>query len=426
MKKEKGKMIGLISINYKHAPVEIREQFDFSENQKLEFHQILRSNCNVEGLMILSTCNRTEIYFEYENHIGQENKLMHAVLKSLVEFKSFNESLSPYLEKKTNKDVVEHIFRVIAGLESMIVGEYQIVEQLKDAFAFEKKKKMLGPIINRMVQKAFETGKYIRTHTNIDKGAMSVSYAAVEKVAQKFDILKIKTLCVGAGETGALSVQYLDKKGCKDIAITNRTFSKAEKLSNQFNIRTIHFDELKITIALVDVAIFSTSSKEPLLNVKEVEKIVLNREKELLLIDLCVPRNLPKEIGDIEGVSLVNIDGLKDIVNVNYNKRKMEVIKAESFIAEFLLDFEDWASSRQLRPSILSLKSQFNELIDSDTEKCNCCNESLKYCKQFSYYQSRLSKKFAGRLIQQIKKVSNNGKNEQALEIINQIFTDDK
>jgi len=419
-------MIGLISINYKHAPVEIREQFDFSDNQKSDFHQILKNNYNVEGLMILSTCNRTEIYFEYENHIGQESKLMHAVLKALVEFKSFNESLSPYLEKKTNKDVVEHIFRVIAGLESMIVGEYQIVEQLKDAFNFAEKKKMLGPIINRMVQKAFETGKCIRTQTNIDKGAMSVSYAAVEKVAQKFDVIKIKALCVGAGETGALTVQYLDKKGCKDIAITNRTFSKAEELANQFNINTIQFDQLKTTLKIVDVAIFSTSSKESLLTTKEVEEIVFNIEKELLFIDLCVPRNLPKEIGDIEGVTLVNIDGLKDMVNTNYNKRKMEVVKAESFISEFLMDFEDWASSRQLRPSILSLKNQFDDLIDSDIEKCKCCNRSLKNCKQFSDYQSRLSKKFTGKLIQKIKKVSNNGKNEQALEIINQIFTDDK
>ena len=417
-------MIGLISINYKHAPVEIREQFDFSDDQKSEFHNILKSNYNVEGLMILSTCNRTEIYFEYENHIGQESKLMHAVLKALVNFKSFNESLSPYLVKKTNKDVVEHIFRVIAGLESMIIGEYQIVEQLKDAFTFAEKKKMLGPIINRMVQKAFETGKFIRTYTNIDKGAMSVSYAAVEKAAQKFDILKIKTLCVGAGETGALSIQYLKKKGCKDISITNRTFSKSEKLANQHNINIIHFDELKITLGLVDVVIFSTSSKESLLTVKEVEKIVSNREKELLFIDLCVPRNLPKEIGEIEKVNLINIDSLKDTVNTNYNKRKMEVVKAESFIAEFLMDFEDWASFRQLRPSILSLKNQFDELIDLDTEKCNCCNKSLKNCDKFSHYQSRLSKKFAGRLIQQIKKVSNNGKNEQALEIINQIFTD--
>ena len=419
-------MIGLISINYKHAPLDIREQFDFTDDQKLNFHHILKRNHKVEGLMILSTCNRTEIYFEYENHIGHESKLMHAVLKALVDFKSFNESLSPYLEKKTNKDVTEHIFRVIAGLESMIVGEYQIVEQLKDAYNFAENKKMLGPIISRMVQKAFETGKYIRTHTNIDKGAISVSYAAIEKVAQNFDISKIKTLCVGAGETGALTVQYLDKKGCKDIAITNRDFSKAEELANKFNINAIHFEELKNSLLLVDVAIFSTSSKESLLTENQVKKIAFNRKKELLLIDLCVPRNLPKEIGDIKGVSLVNIDGLKDMVNTNYNKRKMEVVKAESFISEFLIDFEDWTSSRQLRPSILSLKNQFDELIDSDTEKCNCCNESLKNCKQFSHYQSRLSKKFAGRLIKQIKKVSDNGKNEEALEIINQIFTDDK
>ncbi len=416
-------MIGLISINYKHAPLDIREQFDFTDDQKLNFHHILKRNHKVEGLMILSTCNRTEIYFEYENHIGHESKLMHAVLKALVDFKSFNESLSPYLEKKTNKDVTEHIFRVIAGLESMIVGEYQIVEQLKDAYNFAENKKMLGPIISRMVQKAFETGKYIRTHTNIDKGAISVSYAAIEKVAQNFDISKIKTLCVGAGETGALTVQYLDKKGCKDITVTNRTFSKAAELANQFNIKAIPFQELKTSLSEVDVALFSTASKKSLLTIEDVKKVMLTREKEILFIDMCVPRNLSKEIGDIDGISLVNIDGLKDMVNTNYNKRKSEVIKAENFIADFLIEFEDWASSRQLRPSILSLKNQFDELIDSDTEKCICCNKSLKNCEQFSHYQSRLSKKFAGRLIQQIKKVSNHGKNEQALEIINQIFT---
>ena len=308
----------------------------------------------------------------------------------------------------------------------MIVGEYQIMEQLKDAYTFSENTKMLGPIIGRLAQKAFETGKYIRTHTNIDKGAMSVSYAAVEKVAQQFDISNIKTLCVGAGETGTLSVQYLNKKGCKDITITNRTFSKAAELANKFKIQKIHFDELITTLKLVDVAIFSTSSKDTLLTIKQVEKIVVDRKKDLLLVDLCVPRNLSKEIGDIEGISLINIDGLKDIVNTNYNKRKGEIVKAENFIVDFLIEFEEWASSRQLRPSILSLKNQFDKLINSDTEKCICCKQSLRNCEYFSHYQSRLSKKFAGRLIQQIKKVSDNGKDEEALEIINQIFTDEK
>ena len=278
----------------------------------------------------------------------------------------------------------------------------------KSPFTFAEKKKMLGPIIKRLVQKAFETGKYIRTNTNIDKGAMSVSYAAVEKVAQQFDVSNIKTLCIGAGETGTLSVQYLNKKGCKDITVTNRTFSKAAELANKFNIKEIHFTELIRTLKLVDVAIFSTSSKDSLLTINEVEEIALNRKKELLLIDLCVPRNLSKEIGDIDGINLINIDGLKDIVNTNYNKRKSEVGKAESFIVDFLTEFEEWASSRQLRPSILHIKNQFDKLIDPDTEN-----------------KSRLSKKFAGQLIQQIKKVSKNGTDEQALEIINQIFTDE-
>jgi glutamyl-tRNA reductase len=148
-------MIGLISINYKHAPVEVRERFDFSDSQKLEFHQILRNNYDVEGLMILSTCNRTEIYFEYENHIGQESKIMHGILKALVDYKSFFESLSPFINKKTGIDVSKHLFRLVSGLESMIVGEYQIVEQIKEAFSFAKTNDMLGPIISRMVQKSF-------------------------------------------------------------------------------------------------------------------------------------------------------------------------------------------------------------------------------------------------------------------------------
>ena len=218
----------------------------------------------------------------------------------------------------------------------------------------------------------------------------------------------------------------MNKKGCKDITITNRTFNKAAELANKFNIQKIHFDELITTLKLVDVAIFSTSTKDTLLTIKQVEKIVVDRKKDLLLVDLCVPRNLSKEIGDIEGISLINIDGLKDIVKTNYNKRKSEIVKAESFIVDFLIEFEELASSRQLRPSILSLKNQFDKLINSDTEKCICCKQSLRNCEYFSHYQSRLSKKFAGRLIQQIKKVSDNGKDEEALEIINQIFTDEK
>ena len=145
-------MVGLISLNYKIAPIELREKFYLDDAQKIVFHNLLKKNVGVEGLMLISTCNRTEIYFEFENHIGQENKFIHSVVKELAEFRNFKDSLSPYLIKQTGSyNVSRHLFRLACGLESMIIGEFQIVEQLKEAYDFSYKHKMLGPILNRTV-----------------------------------------------------------------------------------------------------------------------------------------------------------------------------------------------------------------------------------------------------------------------------------
>ena len=416
-------MIGLISINYKHAPVEVRERFDFSELQKLEFHQILRNNYDVEGLMILSTCNRTEIYFEYENHIGQESKIMHGILKALVDYKSFFESLSPFINKKTGIDVSKHLFRLVSGLESMIVGEYQIVEQIKDAFSFAKENNMLGPIISRMVQKSFEAGKYIRTNTLIDKGAVSVSYAAVEKISRIFDLKNSSVLAVGAGETSILTIQHLQKKEIKKLAITNRSIEKAKEIANKYSLETKDFKDLHNHLNDFDVAIFSTSAKEELLSFDLVSQKMQERNySPLLLVDLCVPRNLPSSISEIEGVELINIDGLKDLVNENYTKRKSQISKAEEFIDFFLLEFDEWTTSRQLRPSIISLNDQFNTLLNSEQEGLDNADEG----KNFSDQHSRIKKKFLSNLIKKIKNVSDNGRDEEVLEVINKIFTDER
>jgi glutamyl-tRNA reductase len=416
-------MIGLISINYKHAPVEVRERFDFSELQKLEFHQILRNNHDVEGLMILSTCNRTEIYFEYENHIGQESKIMHGILKALVDYKSFFESLSPFINKKTGIDVSKHLFRLVSGLESMIVGEYQIVEQIKDAFSFAKENNMLGPIISRMVQKSFEAGKYIRTNTLIDKGAVSVSYAAVEKISRIFDLKNSSVLAVGAGETSILTIQYLQKKEIKKLAITNRSIEKAKEIANKYSLETKDFKGLHNHLNDFDVAIFSTSAKEELLSFDLVSQKMQERNySPLLLVDLCVPRNLPNSISEIEGVELINIDGLKDLVNENYTKRKSQISKAEEFIDFFLLEFDEWTTSRQLRPSIISLNDQFNTLLNFEQEGLDNADEG----KNFSDQHSRIKKKFLSNLIKKIKNVSDNGRDEEVLEVINKIFIDER
>lgn len=417
-------MIGLVSINYKNAPIEIREKFDFSDNQKDEFYKIIKSKRIVEGVMIISTCNRTEIYFENEKFTGLETKIIHKVLKELVDYKSFFDSLSLFVETKTSKYVTEHLFRLVSGLESMIIGEYQIVDQIKQSFAFAKENDMLSPILERMIQKSFEAGKYIRSNTHIGKGAVSISYAIVEKLSKLPQINSSKILVVGAGETSLLTIKHLLKKQIENISVVNRSSDKAKAIAKKCNINYDNFNDLPKLLVENDVAIFSTSSKKPLISFEEITNILkLRNDKNIILIDLSVPRNLPASLSNINGVSLINIDNLKDQVNKNYKKRKLEIAKAEGFIHFFLNDFNQWKTSRHLRPSIVALNDQFDDLLNSDEEKCSCCNKLLINCINFSNQHNRIRTKFLNNLIKKIKLVSNNGKDEDALNVINKIFS---
>lgn len=417
-------MVGLISINYKIAPLEIREKFYFDSSEKIVFNNLLKKKVGVEGLMIISTCNRTEIYFEFENHVGEENKFLHSIVKELVEFKRFKDSLSPYLNNLIGSyDVANHLFRLVSGLESMIIGEFQIVEQLKDAYYFSKKHKMLGPILKRMIQKSLETGKYIRTNTDIGRGAVSVSYAAVEQITKKYDLTKSNFLCVGLGETSKLSIRHLHQKKIKNIKICNRTESKAKLFSKELGYSSVKFEDFKKEIKKSDVVFFSTSSKTTLLNKSDLEKIMKNRRKKLLLVDLSVPRNLESDLYELKNVEVINVDNLKDAVNDNYKKRKGEIIKAELYIEEFLVEFDDWTNARLLRPSILSLKKQVRELIVNETLNYNSEN---KNGDDFNSHLNKVYDKFSNNLVKKIKRASNNGKDEKAIEIINQIFLNEK
>jgi len=312
----------------------------------------------------------------------------------------------------------------------MIIGEFQIVEQLKEAYDFSYKHKMLGPILNRMVQKSLETGKFIRTNTKIDKGAVSVSYAAVEKIHNSLEILDPEFLCVGLGETSKLSIKHLHQKDYLNIKIANRTNSKSKDFAKPLGLTPIKFESFKNELANVDVAIFSTSSKDPLISQSELKKIRKNSSKELLIIDLSVPRNIPNDCNNLSDVELINVDDLKDAVNYNYKKRRSQIIKAEKFIEDFLSDFDDWTNSRQLRPSILSIKKQIKniiieETIDNVNSSSNQTASDLIDSEGFNERLNKVYEKFSDNLVRKIKQASNNGKDEKAISIINQIFLDD-
>ena len=418
-------MIGVISINFKTSPIEVREKFYFQDSEKMKFFDLLSSECPVEGLIILSTCNRTEIYYEYENHVGEENKIFHLIMKCLVKFKKYPEGLSPYVSTKMgSSDVSRHLFRLISGLESMIIGEFQIVDQLKDAFYFAKENNVVGPILERMFQKSFETGKYVRSNTDIGKGAVSVSYAAVEMISTKFQLEDTKILCVGAGETSQLLVKHLLKKDVKEILITNRTEAKGKRFAETYDLETLPFKKMLSEINKVDVIVFSTSSDKPLITKEDINKSYdTKKNKNTLFIDLSVPRNIDENISSIESIELINIDNLKDIVNKNYNKRKAEIDKSQKIIDSFLLEFDEWANSRQLRPSILSIKKKIKILIENNMnikpsiEKTNDENINIKI--------NRVYNKLSDHLVKKIRVASNNGRDKKALEVIKKIFNEE-
>lgn len=406
-------MLGLISLNYKIAPIQIRELFYLFPDQYSTVFDEVKQKTNIKGLFIISTCNRTEIYFE-TNDKNSLNKSFHSVLMTLSKLKKFNDGLRPYIKKKEGvKSIAKHIFRLASGLESMIVGEYQIVDQIKSAYKVCKKNKMLSPTIERMIQKSLEASKYIRTNSEIDKGGISVSSAAIDQLGNFTNSENLSILCVGAGRTSKLSIKQLVSKNFKNIYITNRTESNINPLLKKFNLKSVKFESWKKMLDSVDIIIFSTSSKTPLLTDDDLKNFDNQRKDKIILVDLSVPRNIVIE-KTYEKIELVDLDKLKDKVNENYNKRISEVNKAQEMIEKFINDFVGWVDSRELRPTIISIKKEIKNLISGSSEK-------TKENKQIEDIYDKLSDK----LVKKIISVSNNGKNADALKIINKIFVSD-
>ena len=403
-------MIGLISLNYKIAPVQIRELFYLYPDQYLNIYKSLISKSKIKGLFIISTCNRTEIYFETSSS-ESSSKSFHSVIMTLSKLKKFNDGLRPYIKKKDGVNAIsKHLFRLASGLESMIVGEYQIVDQIKSAYKVCKTNKMLSPTLERMIQKSLEASKYIRTNSEIDKGGISVSSAAIDQLGNVSNSKNLSILCVGAGRTSKLSIKQLVSKKFKNIFITNRTESNVTPILEKFNLKLVKFNSWKKMLNSVDIIIFSTSSKKPLLSDIDLKNIDKQRKNKIVLVDLSVPRNIVIK-KTYKNVELVDLDNLKDKVNENYNKRISEINKAELMIESCINDFTGWVNKRELRPTIISIKKEIKNLISDSSVKNN---EN----KQIEEIYDKLSDK----LVKKIISVSDNGKNSDALKIINKIF----
>jgi glutamyl-tRNA reductase len=355
-----------ISINHRTAPVEVREAVYLKEDEIRPFINIAKENQIKEGL-ILSTCNRTEIF-----GIPTTSESSHENLQNLLlNFKQSQNITEEHFQKFVSRDAIKHLFSVATGIDSLLVGDNQIFKQVKDSFQIAEESNFTGYIMHRIFDAAIRTGKRAISETSISEGAVTVSYAAVQLTEKIFSNLNKKSaLVIGTGETGEIAAKHLSEKGIGSLSVTNRTQEKADKLAQKLNAKVIPFTEFRDSIYKFDIIISATASPEILVNKDDV-KIALKKRSNnpMILMDIAIPRDIDPETRKIDYVFYHDLDSLNIIVEQNLSKRKSEIPKVEEIIEQELDNFWEWYNSLQAAPAIKDLRDFFEDIRNEEVEK---------------------------------------------------------
>ena len=358
----------LVGVSHRTAPVDLREKLDFSSGDVGAAVQELATRASVPECVVLSTCNRSETYVATPD--PQQTR------DDVVEFLSHfhhvpREVFLPHLFTLEGRDAVAHLFRVAGGLDSAIVGEPQILGQVKDAFHTASDRRCTGPLLGRLFTSSFAVGKRVRTETAIGAGAVSVSYEAVSIARKIFDRLNgRKVLVVGAGEISKLTAQHLKANGVGEILITSRTAVHADALAEGVNGRAVPWSAMPSALATADIIITATGSPRPIITRAHVEAVVGRRRPDpLYIIDIAVPRDVEPSVGDLEQVFLYNIDDLQKFVQKNLADRSGEIERAEAIVSEEVSRFATWQRSRRAVPTIVALRQHFYEVRESELQR---------------------------------------------------------
>jgi glutamyl-tRNA reductase len=357
-----------IGMNHKTAPVELRELVAFGGHNIDEVMNSIRSIKDIKESMVLSTCNRVEILFTTD----KEKEAKESVIEFLSHVSGIKEEeLGSILYIYDNEEAIRHIFRVGASLDSMIVGEPQILGQVKEAYRIAVNHKSSSVILNRLMHRTFSLAKKIRTETDISGSAVSVSFAAVELGKKIFGDLQGKeVLLIGAGEMAELAATYLLNNRIAKILVANRTFSRAVELADHFHGKAISFEEISDQLLVVDVVITSTASPEPIISLNQVKNTMRRRKnRPLFFIDIAVPRDVEPQVNGIENVFVYDIDDLTGIVESNINKRKGEAVKAERMVDEEVIKFSEWFKTLDVVPTIVALKDKCENIRQIELKK---------------------------------------------------------
>lgn len=354
----------VVGLNHRSASVEIRETVAFGGRTLTEALNLMKSSPNIEGCVILSTCNRTEIYAAVTD---LENGLANTFATFAHSCGRPVSDISHYLYSYVLSDAIRHLFRVAAGLDSMVLGETEILGQVKEAYQAACDANATNNVINSLFQQAITVGKTVRTETKIDQKPVSVSYTAVELIKQSIGLKGRSAIVYGAGKMAQLTLKYLSESGIEPLYVVSRSHEKAKLLAEQCSCQAIPISQFFAALSEVDIVISCTSAPHYVINQKEVlDAMAFRQGKKLIMVDIAVPRDINPEVAFIAGVKLFDIDDLQQVVDQNLSDRKKIAAEAETIISHELQDFLKWLSSLSIIPTIVALKEKANTIKHSE------------------------------------------------------------
>ncbi|MFP7753555.1 glutamyl-tRNA reductase [Thermodesulfobacteriota bacterium B35] len=358
--------IVLLGVNHKTTPLAVREKLALTGGYEEPLAALGRLDA-IREYYLLSTCNRVEVLFTCRD-VREARK---QVLDLLFAGSASREEMKNYIYQYEDQEAINHLFLVASSLDSMIVGEAQILGQLKDAFRHASCQKTSGLILNKLLHKSFSVAKRVRTETRIGANAVSISYAAVELARKIFGNLDDKrVLLVGAGEMAELAAEHLVGQGVSEVVVANRTLERAVKLARRFDGRPVALDELVEQLKSVDIIISSTGASDLILRKKDVQSVMRERRNQpLFFIDIAVPRDLDPEINELDNIYLYDIDDLKHVVEMNKSERDKEAVKARRIVEEETLKFSQWLENIELTPTIIELRSMADDICKKELAK---------------------------------------------------------
>lgn len=358
----------LIGLNHTTASVEVRECFAFNPQEADTALETLIKEPVIEEVLLLSTCNRVEILLTTGDPPAAEKAVFTFLSQSkTVPYEEFKDSLYRY----SGDDAVRHVFRVASSLDSMMVGEPQILGQIKDAYRMACQGKTPGVILNRLLHRTFSVAKKVRSETGIGGHAVSISYAAIELGRKIFGSLQDrKVLLIGAGEMAELAVEHLKRNRAGDILVANRTFERGVELAGRFKGKAVRFEEIPDCLARVDIIISSTGSTEFVIRPEQVRHALrTRRNRPLFFIDIAVPRDIDPDINRLNNTYVYDIDDLKGVIDENIEDRRKEAIKAERIVDEAVIRFRQWFESLRVVPTIIALRNKLDSIADAEIKK---------------------------------------------------------